>query len=154
MPDRRPARGILSSRTAGAGPLASWDQAGPRSRRRVPGPRVGWTVVRESLDDVQWQQLTDAMRDAAGILARGLAGAWTLDGLTALVYAVPKLMLGLPADAAPTAEVKAAQREFFRALYRLICGSDTGPRLPTLMLSIGPDRTAALLAGPDRVPAA
>jgi lysyl-tRNA synthetase class 1 len=112
------------------------------------------TVVRESFDAAQWQQLTDATRDAVGILARGLAGAWTLDGLTALVYAVPKLMLGLPADAAPTAEVKAAQREFFRALYRLICDSDTGPRLPTLMLSIGPDRTAALLAGPDLVPAA
>jgi lysyl-tRNA synthetase, class I len=89
-----------------------------------------------------------------GILVRGLAGAWTLDGLTTLVYSVPKVMLGQPADAAPTPEVRAAQREFFRALYRLICDADTGPRLPTLMLSIGLDRTTALLAGADRSPAA
>jgi lysyl-tRNA synthetase class 1 len=63
-------------------------------------------------------------------------------------------MLGQPADAAPTPEVKAAQREFFRALYRLICNADTGPRLPTLMLSIGLDRTTALLAGATRPAAA
>jgi lysyl-tRNA synthetase, class I len=112
------------------------------------------TVVRESFDAGQWQQLDGPTRDAVEILVRGLADAWTLDGLTTLVYAVPKLMLGQPADAAPTPEVKAAQREFFRALYRLICDADTGPRLPTLMLSIGLDRTTALLAGADRVPAA
>ena len=106
------------------------------------------TVVRESFDADGWQQLDGAMRDAVGLLARGLAGAWTLDGLTALVYAVPKLMLGLPADAAPSPELKAAQRAFFRVLYQLICAADTGPRLPTLMLSIGLDRTTALLAAP------
>ena len=106
------------------------------------------TVVRESFDLGGWQQLDGAMRDAVSILARGLAGAWTLDGLTALVYSVPKLMLGQPADAAPTPELKAAQRAFFRVLYQLICAADTGPRLPTLMLSIGLDRTTALLAAP------
>jgi lysyl-tRNA synthetase class 1 len=110
------------------------------------------TVVRESFDPAPWQQLDDPTREGVGILVRGLAGAWTLDGLTTLVYAVPKLMLGQPADAAPTPEVKAAQREFFRALYRLICDADTGPRLPTLMLSIGLDRTTALLSGPDSLP--
>jgi lysyl-tRNA synthetase, class I len=111
------------------------------------------TVVREAFSDAQWQQLDGATRAAVGTLVRGLAGAWTLDGLTALVYAVPKLVLGLPADAAPTTEVKAAQRQFFRALYRLICDADTGPRLPTLMLSIGLDRTTALLAAPAQAPA-
>jgi len=110
------------------------------------------TVVRGSFDPGPWQQLDGPTRDAVGMLVRGLAGAWTLDGLTTLVYAVPKLMLGQPADAAPTPEVKAAQREFFRALYRLICDADTGPRLPTLMLSIGLDRTTALLAGADSLP--
>jgi lysyl-tRNA synthetase, class I len=112
------------------------------------------TVVRESFDQGQWEQLDGPTRDGVGILVRGLAGAWTLDGLTTLVYAVPKLMLGQPADAAPTPGVKAAQREFFRALYRLICNADTGPRLPTLMLSIGLDRTTALLAGAARPAAA
>jgi lysyl-tRNA synthetase, class I len=112
------------------------------------------TVVRESFDPGQWQQLDGRTRDAVGILVGGLAGAWTLDGLTTLVYGVPKLMLGMSADAAPTPEVKVAQREFFRALYRLLCDADTGPRLPTLMLSIGLDRTTALLTGADRSPTA
>jgi lysyl-tRNA synthetase class 1 len=112
------------------------------------------TVVRESFDQEQWEQLDGPTRDGVGILVRGLAGAWTLDGLTTLVYAVPKLLLGQPADAAPTPEVKAAQREFFRALYRLICDADTGPRLPTLMHSIGLDRTTALLSGADSFPRA
>ena len=110
------------------------------------------TVVRASFDPGSWQQLDDPTRQGVGLLVRGLAGAWTLDGLTTLVYAVPKLMLGQPADAAPTPEVRAAQREFFRALYRLICDADTGPRLPTLMLSIGLDRTTALLSGPGPLP--
>jgi lysyl-tRNA synthetase class I len=80
--------------------------------------------------------------------------SWTLDGLTSLVYSVPKLMLGLPADTPPTTDIKNAQREFFKALYQLLCGADTGPRLPTLMLSIGLDRTASLLAEPCEQPAA
>ena len=76
-----------------------------------------------------------------------MGDAWTLDGLTELVYAVPKLMLGMPRDADPTPELKAAQRAFFKALYQLLVARDTGPRLPTLMLSIGPDRTRELLLG-------
>ena len=37
---------------------------------------------------------------ACGRSPRELGDAWTLDGLTALVYAIPKVMLGLPRDAA------------------------------------------------------
>ena len=55
--------------------------------------------------------------------------------LTTLVYA------------APSPELKKAQRAFFAALYQLLCSSDTGPRLPTLLLSIGPDRAHHLLDG-------
>jgi lysyl-tRNA synthetase, class I len=105
------------------------------------------TVIRPCFDREQWRQLDDQARDGVRLLVRGLAGSWTLDGLTALVYGVPKLMLGLPADAAPTADLKKAQRGFFTVLYRLLCSTDTGPRLPTLMLSIGLDRTVSLLDG-------
>ena len=41
------------------------------------------------------------------------------------------------------------QREFFKAIYRMLCDSDTGPRLPTLLLSLGPERAEALLSGGD-----
>ena len=107
------------------------------------------TVIRDSSDHGPWRQLDSSMREAVRTLAGGLAGSWTLDGLTALVYSVPKLMLGLPADTAPTSDLKNAQRDFFKVLYRLICGADTGPRLPTLMLSIGLERTTALLTDDD-----
>jgi lysyl-tRNA synthetase class 1 len=68
-----------------------------------------------------------------------------LDGLTTLVYGVPKIQLGLPPTVKPTPELKAAQRTFFTLLYRLLVGRDTGPRLPTLLLVIGAEQVRALL---------
>jgi len=104
------------------------------------------TTVRDGFDAATWEGLDEATRAGVRTLTEEMDDAWTLDGLTALVYAVPKVMLGLPRDAPPNPELKAAQRTFFKALYQLLCASDTGPRLPTLMLSIGPGRTAELLA--------
>ena len=40
-----------------------------------------------------------------------------------------------------------AQRAFFKALYTLILGKETGPRLSTLFLSLGLERTRRLLIG-------
>ena len=105
------------------------------------------TTLRADFDDEAWAQLDDATRAGVRTLAAEMGDAWTLDGLTALVYAVPKVTLGLPRDAPPSPELKVAQRTFFKALYQLLCASDTGPRLPTLMLSIGPERTRELLVG-------
>jgi lysyl-tRNA synthetase class 1 len=62
------------------------------------------------------------------------------------VYGVPKVQLGLPLDTKPTPELKVRQREFFALLYLLLVGRDTGPRLPTLLLALGPDRIRHLLA--------
>ena len=53
------------------------------------------------------------------LLVAGLEAHWSLEGLTSLVYGVPKALAGLPADAEPTPELKAAQRAFFALLYRL-----------------------------------
>jgi lysyl-tRNA synthetase class 1 len=105
------------------------------------------TTVRAGFDEPTWAGLDESTRSGVRTLAHELDGAWSLDGLTALVYAIPKVMLGLPRDADPNPEIKVAQRTFFKALYRLLVGSDTGPRLPTLMLSIGPQRTRELLVG-------
>ncbi len=105
------------------------------------------TTVREAFDDETWERLDDATRAGVSALAAEMGDGWTLDGLTALVYAIPKVMLGLPRDASPNPELKVAQRTFFKALYQLLVASDTGPRLPTLMLSLGPERTRELLVG-------
>jgi lysyl-tRNA synthetase class 1 len=103
------------------------------------------TVVRTSFDEQAWSELDEQSRAGIELLAQEMAEEWSLDGLTKLVYGVPKVLLGLPPDAQPTPELKRAQREFFKAIYRLLCGAETGPRLPTLMLSIGPEQTARLL---------
>ena len=105
------------------------------------------TRVRASFHEPTRGGLDDATRQGVAALAHEMGDAWSLEGLTALVYGIPKVMLGLPRHAAPSPDLKVAQRTFFKALYQLLCASDTGPRLPTLMLSIGPERTRELLVG-------
>ncbi|MGP3916423.1 lysine--tRNA ligase [Nonomuraea sp. 10N515B] len=102
------------------------------------------TRVRESPDEELLDSLGASERESLRLLADGLDD-WSLDGLTTLVYGVPKAQAGLPADADPTPELKAAQRAFFALLYKLLVGRDTGPRLPTLLLAVGADRVRKLV---------
>ncbi len=82
------------------------------------------------------------------LLLTGLVGDdLELDAVTALVYGVPKLARGLPLDAPPTDEVKADQKEFFRLLYHLLVDAERGPRLPTLIVALGPEKVRSLLGG-------
>ncbi|MQW77367.1 lysine--tRNA ligase [Nocardioides sp. dk4132] len=67
------------------------------------------------------------------------------DEVTALIYGVPKLARGLGLDDAPTDEVKADQKAFFRLLYNLLVDADRGPRLPTLFQALGSERVRTLL---------
>jgi lysyl-tRNA synthetase class 1 len=108
-------------------------------------PEQDRTVVRDHFNSDAWRELDEHTRQGLQLLDKRLEDDWTLAGLTTLVYAVPKLMEGLPQDAAPTPELKKSQRTFFAAMYRMLCSTDTGPRLPTLLLSIGPHRARQLL---------
>jgi lysyl-tRNA synthetase class 1 len=103
------------------------------------------TRVRDEPDQGAIAALGDDERSAIRLLLDGLDEDWTLDGLTTLVYGVPKRLLGLPADTKPTPELRTAQRAFFALLYRLLTWRETGPRLPTLLLAVGADRVRALL---------
>jgi lysyl-tRNA synthetase class 1 len=105
------------------------------------------TRLHEEPDHAALDALSDSERGALKLLVDGLDEHWSLDGLSQLVYAVPKLQAGLAADAKPTPELKVAQRQFFALVYRLLIGTDTGPRLPTLLLAAGPARVRALLGG-------
>ncbi|MBF6339787.1 lysine--tRNA ligase [Nocardia abscessus] len=107
------------------------------------------TIIRSEFNLEAWAALDDRTRDGVGMLVERMTDNWTLDGLTKCVYAVPKLLEGLSEDAEPTPELKKAQRSFFKALYQLLCSRDTGPRLPTLVLSLGPDRVRTLLTPPQ-----
>lgn len=104
------------------------------------------TQIRAGFDEAIYQLLPEPDRAGVRLLVEHLDGAWNLEALTTLVYNIPKLVLGLPLDTLPDDELKRAQRSFFIALYRLICGADTGPRIPTLLLSLGREQVKMLLA--------
>lgn len=106
------------------------------------------TRVKESFDHETWESLDSTQQEGVHRMAAELGDYWSLDGLTKLVYGLPKVLLGLPMDADPTPEVKKAQRGFFIALYSLLVGQDTGPRLPTLLLSLGQEKVRQLLTEP------
>ncbi|MEO3842729.1 lysine--tRNA ligase [Streptomyces sp. B22F1] len=105
------------------------------------------TQVRKDADAELLASLGADERELLRLLLAGLDEHWSLDGLTTLLYGVPKLRAGLPADAKPTPELKTEQRAFFALLYRLLVGRDTGPRLPTLLLAVGQERVRELLGG-------
>lgn len=134
-------------------PLGSLDEARPRYDKaeawintHVPADQR--TIVRAETDAELLKSLDEASRQSLRLLLDGLAGHWSLDGLTHLVYGVPKVQAGFSADATPKElppEIKTAQRTFFALLYHLLVGRDTGPRLPTLLLAVGQERVRALL---------
>lgn len=103
------------------------------------------THIRENYSEEAYHALDETARQGVGMLVDSLEQHWSLDGLTRLIYSIPKTLLGLPVDAEPTNEVKQAQRSFFKAVYSLICNSETGPRIPTLFLSLGQERVKKLL---------
>ncbi|HEX2298623.1 MAG TPA: lysine--tRNA ligase [Pseudonocardiaceae bacterium] len=103
------------------------------------------TRTRTEPDTALLAALDETQRHGLKLLREGLAENWSLEGLTRLLYGVPKVQRGLPADVAPTPELKAAQRAWFILLYRLLIGTETGPRLPTLLLALGIDRVRTLL---------
>jgi lysyl-tRNA synthetase class 1 len=131
-------------------PIATLDEVRPRldcaqawvAEYVAPEDR---TQMREEPDQVLLASLSGTDRQALRLLAEGMVTDWSLDGLTTLLYGIPKLIRGLPIAAPPTPELKAAQRAWFILLYRLLIGKDTGPRLPTLLLALGQDQIRSLI---------
>ncbi len=134
-------------------PLGSLDEARPRYDKaeawintHVPADQR--TIVRDEPDAELLKSLDEASQQSLRLLLDGLDSHWSLDGLTHLVYGVPKVQAGFSADATPKelpSEIKTAQRSFFALLYHLLVGRDTGPRLPTLLLAVGQERVRSLL---------
>jgi lysyl-tRNA synthetase, class I len=110
------------------------------------------THIRTSFHTEAYAALSAMDKASLHLLVSQMDDHWTLNELTDLMYRIPKVVRELPADAAPTDELKQAQRSFFVALYTLICDSDTGPRIPTLLLSLGLPRAKMLLTQPSETP--
>jgi lysyl-tRNA synthetase class 1 len=108
-------------------------------------PPADRTQVRTEPDTARLGALSESERAALKLLIEGMNADWSLDGLTTLLYGIPKLQLGLPISAPPTQELRPLQRTWFVLLYELLIGKDTGPRMPTLLLALGPERIRYLL---------
>ncbi|MEM9131307.1 MAG: lysine--tRNA ligase [Actinomycetota bacterium] len=102
-------------------------------------------TVRTEPDIERLAALSDTERRWLELLLASLEDDWSLEGARSLVYGVPKVAAGLPLDTPPTPELKTEQREFFKLLYQLFLGAETGPRMPTLLMALGPERVRALL---------
>ncbi|MFB6675273.1 lysine--tRNA ligase [Streptomyces sp. NPDC056390] len=134
-------------------PVTTLDEVRPRLDRAEAWiskyvPAESRTLVRAEPDTQALAALDDEARESLRLLLDGLDSHWSLDGLTHLVYGVPKVRAGFSPDATPKElppEIKTAQRSFFALLYDLLVGRDTGPRLPTLLLAVGADRVRKLL---------
>ena len=109
-------------------------------------PPADRTQVREGPDRERLAALTESEREAIKLLIDGMGDDWSLEGLTTLLYGIPKLQGGLLITAKPTPALKEAQRIWFILLYQLLIGKDRGPRLPTLLLALGQDKIRSLLA--------
>jgi lysyl-tRNA synthetase, class I len=134
-------------------PLTSLDVVRPRLDKAEAWintyvPVEQRTIIRTVPDTRLLGSLDEQDRESLRLLLDGLDSHWSHDGLTDLVYGVPKVRAGFAADARPKdlpPEIKKAQRSFFVLLYHLLVGRDTGPRLPTLLLAVGQDRVRKLL---------
>jgi lysyl-tRNA synthetase class 1 len=130
--------------------LDELDQLRPRLDRAEAwiaehAPAAERTHVRSEPDRARLAALTPTQSEALKLLLDGLDANWSTAALTTLLYGIPKVQAGLPPEAAPTPELKAAQRELFALLYLLLVGRDTGPRLPTLLSALGRERIRRLL---------
>ncbi|MDQ6523215.1 lysine--tRNA ligase [Nocardioides sp. LHD-245] len=107
------------------------------------------TTVRDSIDAQRLGSLSDQESLWIGLLVKRLAAAYgaddQLDMLTTVIYGVPKIARGLTLADAPTDEVKADQKAFFKLLYELLVAAERGPRLPTLFAALGHDKVRSLL---------
>ena len=103
------------------------------------------THINTTFDSESFDQFSELDQAGIRMLAERLDTSWNLAELSELMYSIPKVVRGLAIDTPPNDELKQAQRSFFIALYTLICGKDTGPRIPTLLLSIGLERAKLLL---------
>lgn len=108
-------------------------------------PESERTTVRETPDTARLSSLSEDEELWLRIFLDRLPEDGDLETVTAVVYGTPKVARGLGFDDAPTDQVKADQKDFFRLLYNLLVDADRGPRLPTLVLALGAQKVRRLL---------
>lgn len=96
--------------------------------------------LRDSPNEEYWKKLCEEERAQIKKFVKEMDNYWDLEKLTWLLYEIPKR------EGMNEKEKKEAQKNFFKNLYNLLIGKDTGPRLPTFLLAIGKEKTKKLLS--------
>ena len=109
------------------------EQCAPEQVNRLRTGR-NWDVY-NGLSDQEKQEITD-LHD---YLAKG---GYTLDELNTAIYAIPAKVRGLEPG---TKELKSAQGEFFKTVYKLLIDKERGPRLYLFLYAIETERYLKLL---------
>ena len=90
-----------------------------------------------------YNELTDGEKQEIADLHAYLAqGGYTLDELNTAIYAIPAKVRGLEAG---TKELKTAQSQFFKTVYKLLIDKEKGPRLYLFLYAIETERYLKLL---------
>ena len=110
------------------------EQCAPESANRLL-PHRAWDV---------YETLSDAEKNEIGMLHAYLRDSdYTMDELQTHLYDIPKAAFG--DGEADKKALKEAQGAFFRNVYRLLIGKETGPRLYLFLYAIEKERFLGLL---------
>lgn len=95
--------------------------------------------IRENPNKKYYNQMAEKERGQVESLVSKMKDFWNLEGLTTLVYSIPKEPGMIEEDK------KIAQRNFFKNVYQMLIDNETGPRLPTFLLALGQEKVKKLL---------
>jgi len=95
--------------------------------------------LRKTFNKNYYEKLSEEEKGHIKKLLNEMDNYWSLDKLTWLVYEIPKK------PEFSEEEKKTAQRNFFKNVYNMLIGQDTGPRLPTFLIALGKDKVKKLL---------
>ena len=95
--------------------------------------------VRESPNESYFKRLNKEEKEQIMKLKEEMKKKMNIEKLTALVYEIPKKP-GMREE-----KKKISQRNFFRNVYQMLIGSDTGPRLPAFLLALENKKVEKLL---------
>ncbi len=109
------------------------EQCAPEQVNRLRDGR-NWEVYNE-LSDLEKQEIAD-------LHAYLSKGGYSLDELNTAIYAIPAATRGLEPG---TKELKAAQGQFFKTVYKLLIDKERGPRLYLFLYAIETERYLKLL---------
>ncbi|PIT97673.1 lysine--tRNA ligase [Candidatus Berkelbacteria bacterium CG10_big_fil_rev_8_21_14_0_10_41_12] len=84
-------------------------------------------------------KLPQGQKEMIKKLIKKLDQHWSEEALMNLLYDIPK------SQTQDTQELKKIQRKFFKNIYMLLIGQETGPRLNTFFLALGKEKVTNLL---------